>query len=306
MLRIWLALIVATSVADAFLLSGQVSRVFTSPRSVQRYSVCYSHVRMSAESSDQFRTQTGNILDVRIGRRAALALPLAGILVKEEPAAAATGYVVVLGATGATGQECVNALVQRNMKVRAVVRSTTNSKGKIFSVPEKGADLVEVVIGDVSKREDLESVIKGASGVIFAASASKKGGNPQKVDYQGLVDTAQICIKQNVPRLVVVSSGGVSKPDSSIYRLLNLFGEIMFYKFKVISPSTRAFSLPSSAIHSLPGILFDNINKIYAITLLNLPPLRLPRIPLPSFLSLSLPRFLTPSLSSPRFPPHPP
>lgn len=60
----------------------------------------------------------------------------------------------------------------------------------------------------------------------------QKGGDAKAVDYKAVVDTAQACIALGVPRLVIVSSGGVSKPDSSIYLLLNLFGQIMENKFK--------------------------------------------------------------------------
>lgn len=40
--------------------------------------------------------------------------------------------------------------------------------------------------------------IAGSSAVIFAASASKKGGDPQAVDYQGLVNVANACIENKV------------------------------------------------------------------------------------------------------------
>ena len=35
-----------------------------------------------------------------------------------------------------------------------------------------------------------------------------------------------------VPRLVIVSSGGVSKPDSPVYKFLNIFGGIVEEKLK--------------------------------------------------------------------------
>ena len=39
-------------------------------------------------------------------------------------------------------------------------------------------------------------------------------------------------IANKVERLVVVSSGGVSRPDSAVYKFLNLFGKIMYWKIK--------------------------------------------------------------------------
>lgn len=39
---------------------------------------------------------------------------------------------------------------------------------------------------------------------------------------------AKACLEAKVPRLVVVSSGGVATPESSIYKFLNLFGEVSY------------------------------------------------------------------------------
>ncbi|CAB1114983.1 unnamed protein product [Ectocarpus sp. CCAP 1310/34] len=47
----------------------------------------------------------------------------------------------------------------------------------------------------------------------------------QRTHVAGVVNVAKACLEAKVPRLVVVSSGGVATPDSSIYKFLNLFGE---------------------------------------------------------------------------------
>jgi len=85
---------------------------------------------------------------------------------------------------------------------------------------------------DVTKPETLTSTIQGSKAVIFAASASKAGGTAAAVDNTGLVNVAKACIECNVPRLVIVSSGGVSKPDSPVYLFLNIFGNIMEEKIR--------------------------------------------------------------------------
>lgn len=64
-------------------------------------------------------------------------------------------------------------------------------------------------------------------GVIFAASASrkdeaKKSSGTKQVDRDGVVTCAELCIESSVPRYVIVSSGGVSKPKSAVYLFLNL------------------------------------------------------------------------------------
>ena len=52
------------------------------------------------------------------------------------------------------------------------------------------------------------------------------------MDKAGLVAVARACIAANVPRLVIVSSGSVSKPLSPVYVFLNLFGGIMRAKIE--------------------------------------------------------------------------
>ena len=74
--------------------------------------------------------------------------------------------------------------------------------------------------------------MSGAGAIIFAASASPGGGSPQDVDKAGLVAVARAAIAANVPRLVIVSSGSVSKPLSPVYVFLNFFGGIMRAKVR--------------------------------------------------------------------------
>lgn len=52
--------------------------------------------------------------------------------------------------------------------------------------------------------------------------------------WSGVINVAKACLEAKVPRLVVVSSGGVATPDSSIYKFLNLFGEVSFVPLKTM------------------------------------------------------------------------
>ncbi len=74
---------------------------------------------------------------------------------------------VVVGAGGATGFEAVQFLLKEPGTVRAVVRNPDKYKDKF---PKSSS--LEVVKADVTDAASLESVLKGASGVIFAASGS--------------------------------------------------------------------------------------------------------------------------------------
>ena len=85
---------------------------------------------------------------------------------------------------------------------------------------------------DVTNLSTIESAVEGSRAVIFAASASKQGGTAAAVDNEGLANVAKACIAAKVPSLVIVSSGAVTKPDSPVYKFLNIFGKIMEEKIK--------------------------------------------------------------------------
>lgn len=140
-------------------------------------------------------------------------------------ALAAAGPVVVLGANGRTGRQCVRELLQRGEQVVATSRT-----GEFVDAGSCSPSQCKVLRADVTKPESLKAAVAGARGVIFAASQSKEGGSAKAVDNLGLISTAEACIAAKVKRLVVVSSGGVSRPDSPVYQFLNLFGNIMAEK----------------------------------------------------------------------------
>ncbi|KAG5191157.1 NADH(P)-binding-domain-containing protein [Tribonema minus] len=155
--------------------------------------------------------------------------------------AAAGGAVTVLGANGKTGTECVKQLLAKGIACTATSRS-----GSLKSEFEDPSALLTAAAVDVTNLSSVSAAVKGAKGVIFAASASKGGGNAEAVDYKGVVNAAKACLENNVPRLVIVSSGGVSKPNSPVYKFLNLFGEIM--KFKALGEEeVRALYAQSDA-----------------------------------------------------------
>jgi len=134
------------------------------------------------------------------------------------------GPVTVIGANGRTGFECVKALQERSVKVRACTR-TGAFRGE-------SSKFVEPFACDVTLPATIGTAVQGASAVIFAASASKEGGTPAVVDNAGLVAVAKACIDAKVKQLVIVSSGAVTKPSSPVFLFLNLFGKIMEEKIR--------------------------------------------------------------------------
>lgn len=134
----------------------------------------------------------------------------------------------VIGANGRTGTKCVQACLERNLPVRATSRSGVYNGGDEASA----STLLTPMLCDVTDPKTIDNAVQGTRAVIFAASASKKGGTPSQVDNQGLVNVASACLANKVPHLIIVSSGSVTKPNSPVYKFLNLFGGIMDEKIK--------------------------------------------------------------------------
>lgn len=130
--------------------------------------------------------------------------------------------VVVLGASGKTGRECVTSLLEDGRPCIATTRSGNFEYDGAIQPGDLTNPKLTIEPADVKSLDSLSQVItKGVGAVIFAASTSKQGGDSFAVDRDGVINAAKACIAADVNRLVVVSSGGVSRPDSAIYKLLN-------------------------------------------------------------------------------------
>ena len=112
--------------------------------------------------------------------------------------AALGGSIVVLGAGGKTGKQCVLAALRRGERVVATTRSGELPEDLAAACAAGGA--CQALAADVTKPETLRSVLAGARGVIFAASQSKGGGTAKAVDNEGLANVAQACIDAKAGR----------------------------------------------------------------------------------------------------------
>ena len=78
-----------------------------------------------------------------------------------------TSTVLVAGATGLLGNEICRQLRAKNLSVKAMVRATTASD-KIEKLTRLG---VQVVQGDLRKKETFSNALQGVSTVITTVSA---------------------------------------------------------------------------------------------------------------------------------------
>lgn len=160
--------------------------------------------------------------------------------------------IVVLGANGKTGK-LITEKLSKNQLVQVIAGYRDISKATAI-------DGVKTVYADVTKIGTLEGALKDADVTIFAASASWNGGNAKEVDYLGIKNVAEECVRLHVPKLVVISSGAITKPDSFGYRITNLFGSIMEYKLKGELALIDVYKNTDASSYAIirPGGLMDN------------------------------------------------
>jgi len=160
--------------------------------------------------------------------------------------------ISVIGSNGKTGCRVVNYALSKGYTVNAVSRSG-KVEGWMPSATNNG--ILVPMAGDVTKIDTLDAVLKGSSAAIFAASASKEGGSAMDVDKNGLINVAKACLRNKVPRLIIVSSGAVTKPWSPVYLFLNLFDSIMKAKSDGENEVRAVYSSQSECAYTIirPG-----------------------------------------------------
>lgn len=154
--------------------------------------------------------------------------------------------ILVLGASGKTGRECINYLLGTG-RSPCIATTRTGTLDDYEAPPGANRGLLTIAAADVTNPASLQTAIgqQKLAGVIYAASASKKGGNAAAVDCDGVIAAAQACIAAQVPRFVLVSSGAVTQPNSIIYKILNSFGRIMEAKIAGENEVRRLYADPT-------------------------------------------------------------
>ena len=144
--------------------------------------------------------------------------------------------IAILGASGRTGALCVTACLRRGLPVRALTRSGTWTPPVVAGSSEEESSsilnnkLLTVAACDVKDPQALTNSLKGCRGVVYAASASKQGGNAKAIDNDGVVAAGNVCLAENISRYVVISSTATTRPNSLGYKFTNVFGGIMEQK----------------------------------------------------------------------------
>jgi uncharacterized protein YbjT (DUF2867 family) len=143
------------------------------------------------------------------------------------------GKVLVAGATGRTGSWAVRRLLHYGVTVRVLARSEEKAR-------EMFGERVEVVVGKIQDRADVERAVSGCDAVISALGSSSVSGesSPSEVDRDGAIRLVDEAAKAGVRHFAMVSSIGVTK----WYHPLNLFGGVLSMKHAAEEHLRRVFS----------------------------------------------------------------
>lgn len=124
--------------------------------------------------------------------------------------------ILVVGASGKTGQVLLKQLSQTKHITTGLIRDSAQEK----LVTQHGA---KYLVGDLTDR--LEKIVNGFDAIIFVAGS--RGKNVQGVDYQGLVNIVNTAIKTDVKRFLYIGSINVGKnPMQYVQELKDYYQEI--------------------------------------------------------------------------------
>ena len=109
--------------------------------------------------------------------------------------------VFITGATGFVGSSIAKELLKKKLKLRCLVRKTSNFRGLL------NGD-IEVVFGDIGDRILLQRAMKDCSAVIHAAAVleSSDKNRMEEVNVDGTKNTVEAAIVNNIKKFIFISS----------------------------------------------------------------------------------------------------
>lgn len=158
--------------------------------------------------------------------------------------------VLVIGATGYLGGKVIRHLLSKNVKIKALVRPTTDS-GELKDLG------IEICNGDLTKPETIEKALQAVNVVISSAigySSRKKGDSLKSVDDIGNKNLVDALLKAKIQRFVFTSVLTADKAKSVPH----------FWQKKRIEDYMDKMKVPYTALR--PGAFLDQDPKtdVYA------------------------------------------
>lgn len=167
--------------------------------------------------------------------------------------------ILVTGAAGYLGNNTVKRLVNMRHPVRAMVRNKAKAEKRLKDVLNK----IEIVEGDVTKRDSLPALMKDVTAVIHlvAISMEKGGLTYDEVNYQGTVNLVDAALDAGVKRFIYMSQNGAD--SASPYAFLASKGKAQDY----VAKSNLAWTaLRPSAIFGPQDEFFNTFARLLKVT----------------------------------------
>lgn len=172
--------------------------------------------------------------------------------------------ILVTGGAGFVGNNVIDALVQQGQSVRAMVRNPQKAEKRLGQY----GDTIDIVQGDVTRRDGLAAVMDGVEAVIHTVAISmEKGGQTyEEVNFQGTVNLVDAAQEAGVTRFINISQNGA---DSSLpYRFLASKGKAQDY---VAASNLRWTALRPSTIFGPQDEFFNTFARLLRLTPLVFP-----------------------------------
>lgn len=137
--------------------------------------------------------------------------------------------ILIIGGNGRTGMAVAEQLATSGLSTVVSTRSGRDPFAKI-KLPTDVRERLQFYSGggvDVRNIDSIAQALKttNAGAVVYAASASKSGGNASEVDGTGPANVAQAIINAGGDvRLVLISALALDRPDSKSYQITNTMG----------------------------------------------------------------------------------
>ncbi len=125
--------------------------------------------------------------------------------------------ILITGSTGFVGQNLLKSIIDKNIKVRCLVRN----KRKINN------NKLDIVEGDLINKDSLDKATQNVNTVIHLA-AMIKSSNPKdfiNININGVKNLVEACIKNKVKKIIYISSLDAGLNDTNIYGKSKKLGE---------------------------------------------------------------------------------
>ncbi|MFH0936538.1 MAG: NAD-dependent epimerase/dehydratase family protein [Candidatus Woesearchaeota archaeon] len=125
--------------------------------------------------------------------------------------------ILITGSTGFVGQNLLKSIIDKNIKVRCLVRG----KRKI------GNTKLNVIEGDLLNKDSLDKATQNVNIVIHLAAIIKSSNSKEfiNINVEGTKNLVDACIKNKIKKIIYISSLDAGLNDTNVYGKSKKLGE---------------------------------------------------------------------------------